>query len=162
MQDFINNVAFGRGVEQVLVDIASLVFVFQYVVERRSALSTPNVERILAAARGRIHFCSAATIPAATRRLSISPRSFDRLFVPERRNSLTFPLRGQGFAPTAAAPACGLSRGLLTAACGSLQTIHHRAAGESHQLKREFGGKIALHVDLACNAIFPPNSRFSS
>ena len=54
VQDFINGVAFGRGVEQVLMDIAVEDPVYLYIVERRHRFYLEYIERILRAARGRI------------------------------------------------------------------------------------------------------------
>ena len=47
VQDFINGVAFGRGVEQVLLDIASDDPVYLYIVERRHRFYLAYIERIL-------------------------------------------------------------------------------------------------------------------
>ena len=47
VQDFINGVAFGRGVEQVLLDIALEDPVYLYIVERRHRFYLAYIERIL-------------------------------------------------------------------------------------------------------------------
>ena len=47
VQDFINGVAFGRGVEQVLLDIALEDPVYLYIVERRHRFYLRHIERIL-------------------------------------------------------------------------------------------------------------------
>lgn len=54
VQDFINGVAFSRGVEQVLMDIATEDPVYLYIVERRHQFFLRHIERILDAAGGRI------------------------------------------------------------------------------------------------------------
>ena len=63
VQDFINGVAFGRGVEQVLIDIAVEDPVYLYIVERRHRFYMEYIERILrAAAGGSIWSCAATTL----------------------------------------------------------------------------------------------------
>ena len=50
VQDFINGVAFGRGVEQVLMDIAEESPASLYIVERRHRFYMAYIERTLEAA----------------------------------------------------------------------------------------------------------------
>jgi uroporphyrinogen decarboxylase len=147
VQDFINSVAFGRGVEQVLLDIAAEDPVFLYIVERRHRFYLAYVERILAAARGRIDFVFCGDDFGSQRGLLISPRSFDRLFAARKKELCDL---AHAYGTKVSHHCCGSSRGLIPRfiECGmdSLQTIQPRAAGmDPYELKREFGGKIALH-----------------
>jgi uroporphyrinogen decarboxylase len=147
VQDFINAVAFGRGVERVLLDIAAEDPVFLYVVDQRQRFYLAYVERILAAARGRIDFVLCGDDFGTQRGLLISPRSFDRLFA-ARKKELFDLVHASG--AKVSHHCCGSSRALIPRfiECGmdSLQTIQPRAAGmDPYGLKREFGGRIALH-----------------
>ena len=67
VQDFINGVAFGRGVEQVLMDIAAEDPVYLYIVEKRHRFYM-RLHRADAGGRraGGSTWCSAATISAAS------------------------------------------------------------------------------------------------
>jgi uroporphyrinogen decarboxylase len=77
----------------------------------------------------------------------ISPRSFDRLFAARKKELCDL---AHAYGTKVSHHCCGSSRGLIPRfiECGmdSLQTIQPRAAGmDPYELKREFGGKIALH-----------------
>ncbi len=80
VQDFINGVAFGRGVEQVLLDVASDDPVYLYIVEQRHRFYMAYIERILDAVRGRIDLVHCGDDFGSQRGPLISPASFDRLF----------------------------------------------------------------------------------
>ncbi len=54
VQDFINGVAFGRGVEQTLIDIAQRDPVYLYIVEKRHQFYMEVTERTLQAAKARL------------------------------------------------------------------------------------------------------------
>jgi len=147
VQDFINSVAFGRGVEQVLLDIAAEDPVFLYVVDRRQRFYLAYIERILAAAKGRIDFVLCGDDFGSQRGLLISPRSFDRLFAARKRELFDLV---HAYGAKVSHHCCGSSRALIPRfiECGmdSLQTIQPQAAGmDPYELKREFGGRIALH-----------------
>jgi uroporphyrinogen decarboxylase len=147
VQDFINGVAFGRGVEQVLLDIASENEVYSYIVERRHRFYLAHIERILEAGGGRIDLVLCGDDFGSQRGPLISPRSFDRLFA-ARKKELFDLVHSYGAKVTH--HCCGSSRTLIPRfiACGmdALQTIQPQAAGmDPYSLKAEFGGRIALH-----------------
>jgi uroporphyrinogen decarboxylase len=147
VQDFINGVAFGRGVEQVLLDIAGEDPVYLYIVEKRHRFYLAYVERILEAAQGRIDLVQCGDDFGSQRGLLISPRSFDRLFAPKKKELFDLV---HAYGAKVSHHCCGSSRGLIprfiTCGMDALQTIQPRAAGmDPYALKREFAGKIALH-----------------
>jgi uroporphyrinogen decarboxylase len=147
VQDFINGVAFGRGVEQVLLDIAMEDPVYLAILERRHRFYLAFVERTLEAAKGRVDLVFCGDDFGSQRGPLISPRSFDRLFAPKKK-SLFDLVHAHGAKITH--HCCGSSRALIPRFidCGmdALQTIQARAEGMSpYDLKRDFGGKIALH-----------------
>lgn len=147
VQDFINAVAMGRGVEQVLLDIATEDPVYLYVVEKRHRFYLRYIERILDAGRGRIDLVLAGDDFGSQRGPLISPASFDRLFAPKKKE--LFDLI-HAFGAKVTHHCCGSSRQLIPCfiACGmdALQTIQPQAAGmDPYELKREFGDRIVLH-----------------
>ncbi len=147
VQDFINGLSYGRGVEQLLMDIAAEDLVFVYMVERRHQFYMQYVERILEAAGGRIDLILCGDDFGSQRGLLISPRSFDRLFA-EKKQELFDMVHGHGAKITH--HCCGSSRGLIPRfiECGmdSLQTIQPQAEGmDPYELKAEFAGRITLH-----------------
>jgi uroporphyrinogen decarboxylase len=147
VQDFINGVAYGRGVEQVLLDIASSDPVYLRIVEKRHAFFQAYVERSLQAAGGRIDIVFCGDDFGSQRGLLISPASFDRLFAAKKRELFELAHR---YGAKVSHHCCGSSRGLIPRfiQCGmdALQTIQPQAAGMNpYELKREFGDRISLH-----------------
>ena len=147
VQDFINSVAFGRGVEQVLIDIASEDPVYLFIVEKRHRFYMTYVERILEAAKGRIDFVLCGDDFGSQKGPLISPRSFDRLFAPKKKELFDLV---HSYGARVSHHSCGSTRALIPRfiACGmdALQTIQVRAAGmDPYELKAEFRGRITLH-----------------
>jgi uroporphyrinogen decarboxylase len=147
VQDFINGVAFGRGVEQVLYDIASEDPVYLFIVEKRHRFYMRHIERVLKAAGGRIDFVLLGDDFGTQRGPLISGAVFDKLFAPKKREFFDM-VHSHG--ARVSHHCCGSSRALIPRfiACGmdALQTIQVRAAGMNpYELKAEFRGKIALH-----------------
>jgi len=147
VQDFINGVAFGRGVEQVLLDIASQDPVYLYIVERRHRFYLQYIERILAAAQGRIDLVLCGDDFGSQRGPLISPASFNRLFAPKKKQFFDMV---HSYGAKVSHHCCGSSRALIPhfIACGmdALQTIQPQAAGMNpYTLKAEFAGRIVLH-----------------
>jgi uroporphyrinogen decarboxylase len=147
VQDFINGVAFGRGVEQVLLDIAAEDPVYLRIVEKRHAFYLASIERTLEAANGRIDVVHCGDDFGSQRGLLISPGSFDRLFAAKKKELFDL---AHAYEAKVSHHCCGSSRQLIPRfiACGMdcLQTIQPQAVGMNpYELKREFRGKIALH-----------------
>ena len=147
IQDFINAVAMGRGVEQVLLDIALEDPVYLYIVQKRHDFYMRHVGRILEAARGRIDLVLAGDDFGSQRGLLISPDSFQRLFAAKKQEFFEMV---HSYGAKVTHHCCGSSRALIPQfiACGmdALQTIQPQAAGmDPYQLKADFAGRIALH-----------------
>ncbi|HLA85135.1 MAG TPA: uroporphyrinogen decarboxylase family protein [Thermoguttaceae bacterium] len=147
VQDFINGVAFGRGVERVLMDIATEDPVYLYLVERRQRFYLEHIERTLVAGKGRIDLVLCGDDFGSQRGPLISPATFDRLFAPKKKEFFDM-VHSHGAKVTH--HCCGSSRALIPhfIECGmdSLQTIQARAAGmDPYGLKRDFGDRITLH-----------------
>ena len=147
VQDFINGTAYGRGVEQVLVDIALADSVYLYIVEKRHRFYLEYIDRILTAARGRIDLVLCGDDFGSQRGLLISPASFDAIFA-ARKKELFDLVHSHGAMVTH--HCCGSSRGLfprfIALGMDCIQTIQPRAAGmDPYGLKADFGDRICLH-----------------
>ena len=147
VQDFINGAAFGRGVEQVLLDIAVEDPVYLYIVERRRRFYLAYIERILDAAKGRIDLVHCGDDFGSQRGPLISPACFDRLFAAKKKELFDLV---HSYGAKASHHCCGSSRALLPRFihCGmdALQTVQPQAAGMNpYELKADFGDKIVFH-----------------
>jgi uroporphyrinogen decarboxylase len=147
VQDFINRVAMGRGVEQVLIDIAEENAVYLRLVEIRHRFYLRHIERILEAAGGRIDLVLCGDDFGSQRGPLISPAAFDRLFAPLKKEFFDMV---HAYGAKVTHHCCGSSRKLIPRfiACGmdALQTIQPQAEGMNpYKLKAEFAGRIVLH-----------------
>jgi len=147
LQDFINRVAKGRGVEQVLLDIAVEDPVYLFIVQKRHQFFLRYVERCLEAGGGRIDLVLCGDDFGTQRGLMISLAKFDKLFAPLKRELFDLV---HAYGAKVTHHCCGSSRALIPRFidCGmdSLQTIQPQAAGMNpYELKAEFGDRITLH-----------------
>lgn len=145
--DFINGVAFGRGVEQVLIDIALEDPVYLYIVEKRHQFFMEHIERILRAAEGRIDFVLCGDDFGSQRGPLISPKTFDNLFAPKKKEFFDM-VHSNG--AKISHHCCGSSVELIPKfieiGMDALQTIQPQAAGMNpYELKAQFAGRIVLH-----------------
>jgi uroporphyrinogen decarboxylase len=147
VQDFINGAAFGRGVEQTLVDIALEDPVFLYITERRHRFYMELIERTLQAAAGKLDLVLCGDDFGSQRGLMISPAAFDRLFA-EKKKEFFDMVHSYGAKITH--HCCGSSRELIPRfielGMDALQTIQPQASGmDPYELKGEYHGRIVLH-----------------
>jgi len=147
IQDFINGVAFGRGVEQVLLDIALEDPVYLYIVEKRHQFFMQVIERTLAAANGRIDFVLCGDDFGSQRAPLISRDTFDRLFAPKKKELFDL---AHSYGCPVSHHCCGSSRELfprfIEIGMDALQTIQPQAEGmDPYELKQAFRGQIVLH-----------------
>jgi len=146
-QDFINGVAFGRGVEQVLIDIALEDPVYLYIVEKRHRFYLDLVERTLDAARGRIDMVLCGDDFGTQRGPLISPQTFEKLFAPKKKELFDLV---HSYGAKVTHHCCGSSRKLIPqfieTGMDALQTIQPQAEGMNpYGLKKDFGDQIVLH-----------------
>ena len=147
IQDFINGIAFGRGVEQVLFDIAMEDPVYLFILEKRHNFFMKYIERTLSAAKGRIDFVLCGDDFGSQRGLLISPATFDKIFAP--RKKALFDLV-HSFDAKISHHSCGSTRQLIPRfieiGMDSLQTIQPQAKGMNpYELKKDFGSDIVFH-----------------
>jgi uroporphyrinogen decarboxylase len=147
VQDFINGTAFGRGVEQVLLDIALEDPVFLYIVEKRHRFYMEYVERTLRAAKGRIDIVLCGDDFGTQRGLLIGPERFEKIFAAKKQEFFDMV---HGYGARVSHHCCGSSRDLIprfiTLGMDALQTIQPQASGMNpYELKELFHGKIVFH-----------------
>jgi uroporphyrinogen decarboxylase len=147
VQDFINGVAFGRGVEQVLVDIALEDPVYLFILEKRHRFYMEYIERILQAGNGAIDAVLCGDDFGTQRGLLISPASFDAIFAPRKQE---FFAMVHSYGARVTHHCCGSSRALIprfiTLGMDALQTIQPQAAGmDPFELKQAYHGQLVLH-----------------
>jgi uroporphyrinogen decarboxylase len=147
VQDFINRVAMGRGVEQVLMDIAERNPVYLRLVEIRHRFYLEQIERVLEKARGRIDLVLCGDDFGSQHGPLISPSTFDGLYAPLKKEFFDMV---HSHSAKVTHHCCGSSRKLIPQfiRCGmdALQTIQPQAKGMNpYELKAEFAGRIVLH-----------------
>lgn len=147
VQDFINNIAYGRGVEQVLVDIALEDPVYLFIMEKRHAFYMEHIDRILKVGNGAIDAVLCGDDFGTQRGLLISPDSFESVFAKKKRELFDL-VHSHGSRITH--HSCGSTRNLIPRfielGMDSLQTIQPQAVRMNpYELKREFAGQLVLH-----------------
>ena len=147
IQDFINGVAFGRGVEQVLLDIALEEPVYLYIVEKRHRFFLEYIERTLQAAKGRIDIVLCGDDFGSQRNLLISPETFDKLFAKKKKEFFDMV---HSYGARISHHSCGSTRKLIPRfidlGMDALQTIQPQATCMNpYELKKDFGSQITFH-----------------
>ena len=147
IQDFINGVAFGRGVEQVLLDIAMEDPVYLYVVEKRHRFFLEHIERTMQAAKGRIDMVLCGDDFGSQRAPLISPETFDKLFAEKKKEFFDMV---HSYGARISHHSCGSTRKLIphfiNLGMDALQTIQPQAEGMNpYELKKDFGSQITFH-----------------
>lgn len=84
--DFLNGVAFCRGVQQVLLDVATEDPVYLYFVERRYEFFYEQIKRILEAAEGKIDVVRFGDDLGTQNGPIINPKTFEKLFSPKYKS----------------------------------------------------------------------------
>ena len=161
VQDFINGVAFGRGVEQVLLDIALEDPVYLHIVEKRHRFYMEYVERTLRAGGGKIDAVLCGDDFGSQRGLLISPQSFDSLFAPRKKEFFDMV---HSYGAKVTHHCCGSSRRLIPRfvelGMDALQTIQPQADGMNpYELKKSYHGQLVLHGGLDSSPWVPTATR---
>ena len=147
VQDFINGVAFGRGVEQVLIDIALEDPVYLAIVEKRHRFFMTFIERMLDALKGRTDLVLCGDDLGSQRGALISQEAFGRIFAAKKKEMFDL---AHSYGARITHHSCGSTRELIPCfielGMDGLQTIQARAEGmDPYDLKRDFGGRLVLH-----------------
>ncbi len=161
VQDFINGTAFGRGVEQTLIDIAVRDPVFLLIVEKRHRFYMRYIERMLESGKGRIDIVLCGDDFGSQRGLLISPEDFDELFAAKKKELFDL---AHAYGAKISHHCCGSSRELIprfiNIGMDALQTIQPQAEGmDPYDLKRGYAGRICLHGCMDVQGFFQRASR---
>ena len=146
--DFINGIARCRGVEQVLLDIASDDAVYLALMEKRHEFYYTMMERTLQAANGAIDILALGEDYGSQRGLLISPCTFDKIFAPYLQQYIDLAHR---YGARAMLHSCGSVRRLIPRfidmGLDILDVVQVDAEGmDIRELHREFYGKIVFAV----------------
>jgi len=147
IQDFINGISFGRGVEQVLIDIALEDPVYFYILEKRHHFYMEFVERSLQVIKGKVDLVLCGDDFGQQQGPLISPETFDKIFAPKKKE--LFDLT-HSYGAKIVHHSCGSTRKLIPkfikVGMDALQTIQPQAKGMNpYSLKAEFGKDIVFH-----------------
>jgi len=147
VQDFINGVARGRGVEQTLIDIAMENPLLSYLVDKRHNFYMEMIERTLKEANGRIDLVLCGDDFGSQRGLLISPNSFDTLFMQKKKEFFEMV---HHYGAKVVHHCCGSSVELwprfIEIGMDALQTIQPTAEGmDPFMLKKQYGRQITLY-----------------
>ena len=145
--DYINGVAFGRGVEQVLLDIALKDPVYLYIVQKRHAFFMEHTERTLRAAAGRIDLVLCGDDFGSQRGPLISPATFAEIFAPLKKEYFDMV---HSYGAKITHHSCGSTVELIPQfieiGMDSHNAIQPQAVGMNpYDLKAQFGGRLTFH-----------------
>lgn len=145
--DLINGVSRGRGMAQVMMDIASEDPVGMAIFERRFAFYREFAQRTLEAGRGKIDIFWIGDDFGSQGGLLLSPRSWRKIFKPYFRDMINLI---HSFDAKAMLHSCGGTRpiwdDLAELGLDVYQTVQERAADMNpDELKSQFGDRICLH-----------------
>jgi uroporphyrinogen decarboxylase len=155
--DFMNGIARCRGVEQVLLDVATENPVYLALMEKRHEFFYMGAEKALQAAGGLIDILALGEDYGSQRGLLISPRTFDRLFRPYLQQYIDLAHR---YGARAMMHSCGSVRWLIPRfidmGLDILDVVQVDAAGmDIRELHREFYGKIAFRGSMSVQSTLP-------
>ncbi len=147
IQDFINGVAFGRGVEQVLMDIALEEPVYLYIVEKRHSFFMEHIEKALKAGKGKIDLVLCGDDFGSQKDALISPATFIKLFADKKKEFFDMV---HSYGAKISHHSCGSTVKLIPefikAGMDCLETIQPQASGMNpFKLKEDFGNEISFH-----------------
>ena len=158
--DFINGAAFMRGMEQVLLDLATEDPVVFDMFDRRSAFFVESQRREYEAAGGLLDVAWFGDDYGTQRGLTISPETFRKHFAPRWKAHLQI-AKEHGL--TTMLHSCGSTRDiipdLIELGFDVLETLQPEAAGmDPAELKSEFGASLAFHGMISSQGVLPTGS----
>lgn len=145
--DLINGVSRGRGMEQVMMDIASEDPVGLATLDRRFAFYHEFARRTLEAAKGKVDIYWIGDDYGTQRGLLMNPNTWRRIFKPYLKEMINLI---HGFNAKAMLHSCGSTvliwDDFVELGLDIYQTIQERATGMNPEfLKSRYGDKISLH-----------------
>jgi len=155
--DFINGISRVRGVEQVLIDIATEDPVFLRLLDMFEEFYYEKTKRTLIAAEGRIDVVCIGDDLGTQNGLLISPSSFDRLFAPRLKRFMDLAHRYGAYVMM---HSCGsvyrLIPKLIELGLDILEVVQIDAKDmEMVKLYKEFYGRIAFCGSMSVQTVLP-------
>ncbi len=155
--DLINGTARTRGVEQVLMDIATEDPVYLKLIEKRFTFFYGVFENVLKAAEGMIDIIYFGDDYGTQNGLLISPSMFKKIFRPYVKEFIAL---GHKYGAKAMMHSCGSVRELIPefidAGLDILDAVQVEAVGmDIKELHNEFYGKIAFHGSMSVQSLLP-------
>ncbi len=155
--DFMNGIARCRGVEKVLLDVATEDPVYKLLVEKRFQFFYETTERVLQAAQGQIDVVHCGEDLGTQRGPIISMRSFERLFAPYFKQYFEMVHR---YGARVLMHSCGSVRHfipkLIEMGLDILDVVQVAAEGMALDgLKRDFGRDLCFSGTMCVQTILP-------
>ena len=155
--DFINGIAFGRGVEQVLLDIATEDPVYLYLVEKRFHFFYELTRRTLEKAGGMIDIAQVGEDMGTQLGPIINPATFVKLHAPLYRKFFDM---AHSFGAKTMMHSCGSVRKfiptLIDIGLDILDVVHVDAVDmDLKSLHNEYSGKIMFSGTLSVQSLLP-------
>ena len=155
--DLINGTAYGRGVEQVIYDMATEDAVGLACMEKRFECCYERSEQGLKAANGQIDILWIGDDYGTQNGLLISPEKWRKLFFGKLKAMCEL---GHKYGAKVMLHSCGSTRplwsGLIEAGVDIYQTVQPEAAQMNPaELKAEFGGRICFHGTISIQKTLP-------
>ncbi|MGQ9525797.1 MAG: uroporphyrinogen decarboxylase family protein [Armatimonadota bacterium] len=157
VMDLINGIAFGRGVEQTILDIADENPVYLALAHKRFSFYLEYSRRGLEAGRGMIDVFFVGDDYGTQRGLLMSPAKWRKLFAPYLKQLIDL---GHAYDCKAMLHSCGSTRALMDdfVAMGLdvYETVQPEADGMNpEELKDLYGGKLAFHGTISTQRTLP-------
>ena len=153
----INSIAFGRGVEQVMMDIALREPVYLALKNKRFQICFDIAKRVLEKADGKIDILWIGNDLGSQRGLLISPQDFNELYAPEIRAFCDLAHRHGAYCMM---HSCGSTHvifpNLIELGLDIYDTVQPEADGmDPAILKERFGGQLCFHGTISTQKTLP-------
>ncbi len=158
--DLINGIAFGRGVEKVLYDIATEDPIGLACMEKRFQCCYQISEKVLQGANGKIDIFWIGDDYGSQNGLLVSPQTWRKLFFPKLKAMCDL---GHKYNAKVMCHSCGSTYkiwpALIEAGVDIYDTVQPEAAHmDPNELKREFGDRICFHGTISTQKTLPFDS----
>lgn len=157
VMDLINGIAFGRGVEQTILDIADENPVYLALAEKRFGFYLEYSRRGLEAGRGMIDIFFVGDDYGTQRGLLMSPAKWRKLFAPKLQQMIDL---GHAYGCKVMLHSCGSTRQLMddfvSMGLDVYETVQPEAEGmKPEELKAAYGDRLAFHGTISTQRTLP-------
>ena len=155
--DMINGISFGRGVEQVIFDIALESEVYLACAHKRLEFCHADSEQMLRACDGRADILWIGDDYGTQNSLLMSPDKWRRLFKPSLARMCAL---GHKYGVKVMLHSCGSTHPIwedfIEVGVDIVDTVQPEAAGmDPAELKKRFGGRISMHGTMSTQKTLP-------